>query len=95
MRRRRGIRATCLDILLIKPDGALDRAREARNRAVNVAEDLEQAAPLERAAEQAGILEVIKRDGAVSFEAEVEEVEVLRDDRVRRAREVERERVLD
>lgn len=92
-------RDVALDVTSVEAaDGALDGRRKAGilgDRAVDVTEDLEEAALLERAREQAGVLHVVERDGAVALEAEVQEVEVLRDDRVRWTREVERERVLD
>ena len=62
---------------------------------VDVAEHGEQARLLQRAAEQPRVLQVIQRDRPVPLVAQMQEVEVLRDDGVRRAREVERERVFD
>lgn len=62
---------------------------------MDVAEDLEQAAVLQRPAQQPRVLQIVIRDGLVSLKAEMHEVEVLCDDRVGGAREVQRERVLD
>lgn len=62
---------------------------------MDVAQDGEEAALLQRTAQKPGVLKVRERDIAVALEPKVHEVEVLRDDRVRGARKVERERVLD
>ena len=68
---------------------------EVRKRAMDIAQYLEQATVFQSATEQPGVLEIVLCNRAVPFEAQMHEVEVLCDDRVRRTREVERERVLD
>lgn len=84
-----------LDLLLVEPNRRLSSRHNAVSGPVNVAQDHEQAALLEGTAQQTGILQILEGDVPVTLEPEVHEVEVLRDDRVRWTREVERERVLD
>ena len=62
---------------------------------MNITQNHEQPALLEGPAEQTRILEILKRHVAEPLKAKVHEVEVLRNDGMRRAREVERERVFD
>jgi hypothetical protein len=56
---------------------------------VNVAQDRIVFAVFKGATEKPGILQIIQSDGAVALESERNEIEVLRDDRGRRAGKVE------
>ena len=77
----------------------IDAHRRLRHKAflrpVNVAQHHEESTLLESTAEETRIFQVLEGNAAVPLESQVHEVEVLSDDRVRRAGEVQRERVLD
>lgn len=62
---------------------------------MNIAQHSVEPSALESAGKGAGVPHIRKSHVAVALEPEMQEVEVLRDDRVRRTREIERERVLD
>ena len=62
---------------------------------MDVAQHLEETAVLQCTTEQTRVLEVILGNRAVALESQVHEIEILRDDWMRRAGEVERERILD
>jgi hypothetical protein len=62
---------------------------------MNIAQNIKISAFFQRPTQQPRILEIIKGDPAVAFEAQVQQVEILCDDGCSGTRKVKRERVFD
>ena len=86
---------TYLNILLVEADCVLQARRQAFHGPVDIAKDFEEPAVFQRPTKKTGVLEVVQSNRPVALESEMQEVEVLGDDRVCRAREIERERIFD
>lgn len=69
--------------------------RPTSRRAVHIAQNRIISTLLERTRKQARVLQIRKGNAAVTLKAKVDEVEVLRDDRSSRSREIERETIFD
>ena len=62
---------------------------------MNIAQDMVVAAVLQSSTQQSSILQVINSNCTVTFESEMQQVEVLGDNRCSRSRKVEREGIFD
>lgn len=62
---------------------------------VNIAQDMIVAAVLQSSTQQSSILQVIDSNCTVTLETEMQQVEVLSDNRCSRSRKVEREGIFD
>jgi len=87
-------RMIVFDIGFILADSLLDHTG-CFDEPVDVGKDMVVSTALESATEKTSILEIVESNVAVSFETQVDKVEVLCDDRGGGAGEVEREGVLD
>ncbi len=79
----------------IDTNSMLHRALNVRSRPVDITKDSIVTAILQRSTEESSVRQVVQGDGPVAFESEMNEIEVLRNDMCRRAREVKGEGVFN